>query len=38
MDPPSTTNADLLLLGLLLDQPIHGCELYRQIQAEGIGV
>ena len=32
----STTKIDLLLLGLLLDRPMHGYELYRQIQAEGI--
>ncbi len=27
---------DLLLLGLLLDRPMHGYELYQQIQEEGI--
>jgi len=32
----STTKIDLLLLGLLLDRPMHGYELYQQIQAEGI--
>jgi DNA-binding PadR family transcriptional regulator len=31
-----TTRIDLLLLGLLLDRPMHGYELYQQIQAEGI--
>jgi DNA-binding PadR family transcriptional regulator len=31
-----TTKIDLLLLGLLLDRPMHGYELYQQIQAEGI--
>jgi DNA-binding PadR family transcriptional regulator len=33
---PSTTKIDLLLLGLLLDRPMHGYEVYQQIQAEGI--
>ena len=32
----STTKIDLLLLGLLLDRPMHGYELYQQIRAEGI--
>jgi DNA-binding PadR family transcriptional regulator len=32
----STTQTDLLLLGLLIDRPRHGYELYQQIQAEGI--
>jgi DNA-binding PadR family transcriptional regulator len=32
----ATTKIDLLLLGLLLDRPMHGYELYQQIQAEGI--
>jgi DNA-binding PadR family transcriptional regulator len=32
----STTKIDMLLLGLLLDRPMHGYELYQQIQAEGI--
>jgi DNA-binding PadR family transcriptional regulator len=36
MTGPSTTKIDLLLLGLLLDRPMHGYELYQQIQAEGI--
>jgi DNA-binding PadR family transcriptional regulator len=30
------TKTDILLLGLLLDRPMHGYELYQQIQAEGI--
>jgi len=33
---PATTRTDLLLLGLLLDRPMHGYELYQQIQSEGI--
>ena len=36
MSAPSTTKIDLLLLGLLLDRPMHGYELYQQIQTEGI--
>lgn len=36
MSAPSTTRIDLLLLGLLLDRPMHGYELFQQIQAEGI--
>ena len=36
MSAPTTTKIDLLLLGLLLDRPMHGYELYRQIQAEQI--
>jgi DNA-binding PadR family transcriptional regulator len=32
----AATKTDLLLLGLLLDRPMHGYELYQQIQAEGI--
>jgi len=36
MTTPATTKTDLLLLGLLLDRPMHGYELYQQIQAEGI--
>ena len=32
----ATTKIDLLLLGLLLDRPVHGYELYQQIQSEGI--
>jgi DNA-binding PadR family transcriptional regulator len=37
MSTATTTKTDLLLLGLLLDRPMHGYELYQQIQAEGIG-
>jgi DNA-binding PadR family transcriptional regulator len=36
MSLPTTTKTDLLLLGLLLDRPMHGYDLYQQIQAEGI--
>jgi DNA-binding PadR family transcriptional regulator len=36
MTAPTTTKIDLLLLGMLLDRPMHGYELYQQIQAEGI--
>jgi DNA-binding PadR family transcriptional regulator len=36
MSAPSTTQTDLLLLGLLMDRPRHGYELYQQIQVEGI--
>jgi DNA-binding PadR family transcriptional regulator len=36
MTTPAMTKTDLLLLGLLLDRPMHGYELYQQIQAEGI--
>jgi DNA-binding PadR family transcriptional regulator len=36
MTTPATTRTDLLLLGLLLDQPVHGYDLYQKIQAEGI--
>jgi len=36
MSATSTTKIDLLLLGLLLDRPMHGYELYQQIQAEEI--
>ena len=36
MAKQSTTKVDLLLLGLLLDRPMHGYELFQQIQAEGI--
>ena len=32
----TTTKIDLLLLGMLLDRPMHGYELYQQIQADGI--
>ena len=32
----SVTRIDLLLLGLLLDRPMHGYELYQQIQSEEI--
>jgi DNA-binding PadR family transcriptional regulator len=38
MSAPGTTKIDLLLLGLLLDRPKHGYELYQQIQTEGIDV
>ena len=36
MSATSTTKIDLLLLGMLLDRPMHGYELYQQIQAEQI--
>jgi len=36
MAPPAVTKVDLLLLGLLLDRPMHGYELYQQIKTEGI--
>ncbi len=36
MSEPALTKTDLLLLGLLLDRPMHGYEVYQQIQAEGI--
>jgi DNA-binding PadR family transcriptional regulator len=36
MTTTATTKIDLLLLGLLLDRPMYGYELYQQIQAEGI--
>jgi DNA-binding PadR family transcriptional regulator len=36
MNTPAATKTDVLLLGLLLDRPMHGYELYQQIQAEGI--
>ncbi len=36
MSALSATKIDLLLLGLLLDRPMHGYELFQQIQAEGI--
>jgi DNA-binding PadR family transcriptional regulator len=36
MSTSATTKTDLLQLGLLLDRPMHGYELYQQIQAEGI--
>ena len=32
----ATTKIDLLLLGLLLDRPMHGYELYQQIKTEQI--
>ena len=35
MTMPAMTKTDLLLLGLLLDRPMHGYELYQQIKAEG---
>jgi DNA-binding PadR family transcriptional regulator len=36
MAASAATKTDLLLLGLLLDRPMHGYELYQQIQSEGI--
>lgn len=36
MSQPTTTQNDLLILGLLLDRPMHGYELHQQIQSEGI--
>jgi hypothetical protein len=36
MTAPTATKIDLLLLGLLLDRPMHGYELYQHIQGEGI--
>jgi DNA-binding PadR family transcriptional regulator len=36
MTLPSTTKIDLLLLGLLLERPMHGYELHQEIQSEGI--
>jgi DNA-binding PadR family transcriptional regulator len=36
MTAASITKVDLLLLGLLLDRPMHGYELFQQIQAEEI--
>jgi DNA-binding PadR family transcriptional regulator len=36
MAAPAATKIDLLLLGLLLDRPMHGYELYQQIKLEGI--
>jgi DNA-binding PadR family transcriptional regulator len=36
MAAPAATRIDLLLLGLLLDRPMHGYELYQQIKAEEI--
>ncbi len=36
MTTPTTTRIDLLVLGLLLDRPMHGYELYQQIHAEAI--
>jgi DNA-binding PadR family transcriptional regulator len=36
MATSTLTRIDLLLLGLLLDRPMHGYELYQQIQTEGI--
>ncbi|MBN1135563.1 MAG: DUF4388 domain-containing protein [Anaerolineae bacterium] len=36
MTTPTATRIDLLILGLLLDRPMYGYELYQQIQAEGI--
>lgn len=36
MNTPVATKTDLLLLGLLLDRPMHGYDLYQMIQHEGI--
>ncbi len=36
MSAPSVTPTGLLLLGLLLDRPMHGYELHQRIEAEGI--
>jgi len=36
MSALTMTKIDLLLLGLLLDGPVHGYDLYQKIQAEGI--
>jgi DNA-binding PadR family transcriptional regulator len=36
MTAPAATKIDLLILGLLLDRPMHGYELYQQIQTEDI--
>ncbi|NIV39291.1 MAG: DUF4388 domain-containing protein, partial [Anaerolineae bacterium] len=36
MNTPAATKTDLLLLGLLLDRPMHGYDLYQMIQHEGI--
>jgi DNA-binding PadR family transcriptional regulator len=36
MTIPATTRIDLLVLSLLSDRPMHGYELYQQIQAEDI--
>lgn len=36
MSAPTMTKTDLLLLGLLLERPMHGYELYQYIQSEGI--
>ncbi|MFC2029502.1 DUF4388 domain-containing protein [Chloroflexota bacterium] len=36
MSTAPATKIDLLLLGLLLDRPMHGYELYQQIQTERI--
>jgi DNA-binding PadR family transcriptional regulator len=36
MNTSATTKTDLLLLGLLLDRPMHGYDLYQMIQSEGI--
>lgn len=32
----STTKLDLLLLGMLMERPMHGWEQFRRIQAEGV--
>ena len=36
MSTPATTKTDLLLLGLLQERPMHGYDLFQQIQTEGI--
>jgi DNA-binding PadR family transcriptional regulator len=36
MNTPAATRTDLLLLGLLLDRPMHGYDLYQMIKHEGI--
>ena len=36
MSTPVATKTDLLLLGLLLDRPMHGYDLYQMIKHEGI--
>ena len=36
MNTPAATKTDLLLLGLLLDRPMHGYDLYQMIKHEGI--
>ena len=34
MNTPSATRIDLLLMGLLLDRPMHGYELYQQVHRD----